>query len=75
MMLVSHVSLSHTVRDPRKERGPGEPCGERKGSEVRLYLELVIGAVYLLVVINFKRIQELEVHSEAPLHPDAIVAA
>lgn len=70
MMLVSHVSLSHTVRDPRKE-----PCGERKGSEVRLYLELVIGAVYLLVVINFKSIQELEVHSEAPLHPDAIVAA
>lgn len=39
------------------------------------YLELVIGAVYLLVVINFKRIQELEMHSEAPLYPDAVVAA
>lgn len=38
-------------------------------------LELVIGAVYLLVVINFKRIQELEVHSEAPLYPDAVVTA
>lgn len=43
--------------------------------KVWLYLELVIGAVYLLVVINFKRIQELEMHSEAPLYPDAVVAA
>lgn len=42
---------------------------------VQPYLELVIGAVYLLVVINFKRIQELEVHSEAPLYPDAVVTA
>lgn len=44
-------------------------------NEGELYLELVIGAVYLLVVINFKRIQELEVHREAPLYPDAVVAA
>lgn len=43
--------------------------------EARPYLELVIGAMYLLVVIDFKRIQELEVQSEAPLYPDAIVAA
>lgn len=48
--------------------------GERK-NKVQLYLELVIGAVDLLVVINFKRIQELETHSEAPLYPDAVVAA
>lgn len=46
--------------------------GECKGW---LYLELVIGTVYLLVVINFKRIQELEMQSEAPLYPDAGVAA
>lgn len=42
---------------------------------VRLYLELVIGAVHLLVVIDFKRIQELEAQGEAPLYPDAVVAA
>lgn len=42
---------------------------------VRLYLELVVGAVNLLVVVDFKRIQELEVQSEAPLYPDAVVAA
>lgn len=42
---------------------------------VRLYLELVIGAVNLLVVIDFKRIQELEVQGEAPLYPDAVIAA
>ena len=42
---------------------------------VRLYLELVIGAVHLLVVIDFERIQELEVQGEAPFYPDAVVAA
>ena len=47
----------------------------KRAADDKLYLELVIGAVHLLVVINFKRIQELEVHSEAPLHPDAVVAA
>lgn len=31
--------------------------------------------MYLLVVIDFKRLQELEVDSVAPLHPDAVVAA
>lgn len=40
-----------------------------------LYLELVIRALYLLVVINFKRLQELEVQGEATLYPDAVVAA
>lgn len=31
--------------------------------------------MHLLVVIDFKRLQELEVKGEAPLHPDAVVAA
>lgn len=31
--------------------------------------------MYLLVVIDFERIQELEVQGEAPLHPNAVVAA
>lgn len=40
-----------------------------------LYLQLVVGAVDLLVVINLERLQELEVKGEAALHPDAVVAA
>lgn len=31
--------------------------------------------MYLLVVIDFERLQELEVEGEATLHPDAVVAA
>ena len=40
-----------------------------------LYLQLVVGTVYLLVVINFKRLQELEVEGVAPLYSDTVVAA
>lgn len=29
----------------------------------------------MLVVIDFKRLQELELNGEAALHPDAVVAA
>lgn len=40
-----------------------------------LYLQLVVGTVYLLVVIDFKRLQELEVEGVAPLYSDTVVAA
>ena len=40
-----------------------------------LYLQLVVGTVYLLVVIDFKRLQELEVEGVASLYSDTVVAA
>ena len=40
-----------------------------------LYLQLVVGTVYLLVVIDFKRLQELEVEGVTPLYSDTVVAA
>lgn len=40
-----------------------------------LYLQLVVGTVYLLVVINFKRLQELKVEGVASLYSDTVVAA
>lgn len=73
----SSLPLCQRLQEQRKTRG-AKWCGERKGSFGGggwLYLELVIGAVHLLVVIDFKRLQELEVKGEAPLHPDAVVAA
>lgn len=40
-----------------------------------LYLQLVVGTVYLLMVIDFKRLQELEVEGVASLYSDTVVAA
>lgn len=40
-----------------------------------LYLQLVIGVVYLLVVIDFKRFQEFEFNGEVAFYSDVVVVA
>lgn len=50
--------------------------GRRKEGAVsrKPHLELVIGTVHLLVVVNLEGLQELEVEGETAFHPDAVVA-